>query len=121
MKICFIELLPFPNNIGGGTSHIKGLANEFLKKGIEVTVISSKAKDKIVLERNLSRLEVVQLGLNYKRSADFKGVMKIWYFIWRFLYISLFVLKSAIYLRKREFDFINAQSPIESALACFFS
>ncbi|MAE49230.1 hypothetical protein CMI48_00210 [Candidatus Pacearchaeota archaeon] len=117
-KICLIELQPFPTTIGGGITHLNELAKELLKRGHEVTIITSPPGKKFTLDKGLEKLRLHHVGIVHKPLASFKGLGKAKYFIWRLKFERSFVKGVQEVLKREEFDVINTQSAITTSLPC---
>lgn len=120
-KVCFIELQPFPTTIGGGITHLIELSKELKRKGYEVSVISGKPSKEYEKSKELEGINIIHLGIKHKAFADAKGFNKIGYYLWRVLFELSFLSSTARFLRKNNYDIIDAQSPITPSLACVLS
>jgi len=117
-KICFIELQPFPTTIGGGITHLNELSKELLRRGYDVSIITSSPGKNFKLDSGLEKLHIYHVGLVHKRLEDFKGIRKIIYYLWRGIFEITFVFSVARVLKKEKFDIINTQSAITTSLPC---
>ncbi|MBU0907810.1 MAG: glycosyltransferase family 4 protein [Nanoarchaeota archaeon] len=119
-NIALIELQPHPTTIGGVNTHIEYLSRELKKRGHKVTIITSRPSSKL-LSKNKLRKDIVYVGIEHKKFDDFKGINKLFYYLWRFFFEIIFVISLTKTLRRSEYNIIDVQSPITPALACSFS
>lgn len=117
MKICLIELMPFPYTVGGGTTHLINLSESFCALGHDVHIISSKpAKEYKLVKKISKKIKVHNVGIRHKR---FKG--NLFYYFYRMLFEFMFVLSALIKIRKIKPDIIDCQSAITTALPASLS
>jgi glycosyltransferase involved in cell wall biosynthesis len=116
MKICLIELMPFPYTKGGGTTHIKNLGKSLVESGHEVYVVSSKPSKEYEKIEYDNRINVYNIGITHKM---FKG--GIFYYFYRLIFELIFVLSAIKTLNKIKPDVIDCQSPITTSLPASFS
>lgn len=121
MKICFLEIQPFPYNIGGGTTHLIDLSKYLIKKGHEVSIITSKAGNNqkpLALDK---RFRVYAAGMPhkiFKKNSLFSSIYNVFY---RFLWEISWVIAAQKKLRELNPDICNPQSLITTALPCSLS
>jgi glycosyltransferase involved in cell wall biosynthesis len=116
MKICFLELMPIPYKIGGGTTHILTLADQYVKKGHETHIISSKpAKEYTQLKYN-KKIKIHNVGMRHRKFKK-----SIFYYLYRAFFELSFVFQATRLLRKIKPDIIDCQSPITTALPASFN
>jgi glycosyltransferase involved in cell wall biosynthesis len=118
MKICFLEVQPFPYNIGGGTTHLIDLSKYFIKKGHDVSVITSKPGDNQKPLEVYKGFKVYNVGIPHKifrKSGFFETAYKIFY---RFLWEISWVFAARKKLKEINPDICNPQSLITTALPC---
>lgn len=116
MKICLIELMPFPYTVGGGTTHIMNLGNALGNLGHEVHVISSRpAKEYKILEYP-DNLKLYNVGMRHKK---FTGGIN--YYAYRLMFELSFVLGAKRVIDKIKPDVIDCQSSITTALPAALS
>ena len=118
MKICFIELQPFPTTIGGGITHLNELSKELIRIGHEVSIITSQPEKEFKLDSGLEKLNLYHVGMIHKKLGDYKGIWRIYYYVWRIIFETCFIIGTNKILRNNEFDIINPQSPITTSLPC---
>src|SRR3989344_1597548 len=118
MKICFIELMPFPYKIGGGTTHLINLGKALAELGHEVHVISSRPGKDYPLVKNAPRKVILHnVGIPHKKFE--KGTFS--YYLYRMFFETSFVLSAIKELKKINPDIIDCQSSITTALPASLS
>ena len=116
MKICIIELMPFPYTLGGGTTHIINLGKSLSELGNEVHVISSRPSKEYEIMEYPKCIKLHNIGMRHKR---FKS--GFFYYIYRLMFELSFVLGAKRALKKIKPDVIDCQSPITTALPASLS
>ena len=118
LKICFVELTPFPYTLGGGTTHIINLAEALLKKGHKVFVLSSRSSTKYKKIAIDNRIKLINIGMRHLKFEDFSSLKLLFYIPYRILFELSFIFGSIFALRKIKPDITNTQSLITTSLAC---
>lgn len=117
-RICFVELQPFPTTIGGGITHLNELSKTLIKRGYEVSIITSKPNQKFRLDPGLTKLKLYHPGIFHRKLVDFPGIKRLLYYPWRVFFELNFIIGAASILRKEKFDVVDVQSPITTSLPC---
>jgi len=118
MKICLIELMPFPYALGGGTTHLINLGNALVNEGNEVHIISSKpSKDYKRIKGSSEKINLHNVGISHKK---FEGSGKL-YYLYRIWFEILFVLSALKKLREIKPEIIDCQSSITTCLPASLS
>lgn len=116
MKICFLELMPFPSTAGGGTTHIINLGSALAELGNEVHVISSKPGADLKSTGKIKNIKVHQVGIRHKK---FEGGW--FYYLYRLFFEIFFVFSALKKIREIKPDIIDCQSPITTSLPASLS
>ncbi len=117
MKICLIELMPFPYVIGGGTTHLMNLGKSLAELGHEVHILSSKpSKNYEKISHCPKNIILHNVGIKHKKFEG--GIIQYFY---RFLFELTFVLASLRKLKQINPEIIDCQSPITTALPASLS
>ncbi len=118
MKICFLELMPVPYTVGGGTSILIGLSEELARQGHEVHIITSKPGNNQPKLKIDQRIKIHQVGIPHKTFQK-SGILKLPFQLSRrALFEISFVLGGMKALRKIRPEICNPQSLITSSLPC---
>ncbi len=117
MKICFLDINPYPYIFGGVKRRIDGLSSELVKNH-EIYVISSRAyrKSKLDYPKNI---KIINTGLPYVSFGNKKNLKFILSLFYRpFNYFS-WILGCIYYLFRIKPDVIDSQDIVVSALPSF--
>ncbi len=118
MKICFLEIQPFPYNIGGGTTHLIDLSKYLIKKGHEVCIVTSKPGNRQKPLPLHPKFKVYQVGVHHKIFKK-KGILwTIPNLLYRFFWEFSWVLAATKKLKEIDPDITNPQSLITTSLPC---
>ena len=74
MKIIFITRLFYPH-VGGVEKHVERVGSELIKKGYEVTVLTTKFKREFVREEIYRKLKIIRF---YQPKIRFLGLISTW-------------------------------------------
>jgi len=117
MKICLIELMPFPYTIGGGTTHLINLGKALSNLGNEVHIISSRPADDYKKVKNIPKeLKIHNVGIKHKKFGG--GIS---YYFYRIFFEASFVLSARKKINEIKPDAIDCQSAITTALPAALS
>jgi glycosyltransferase involved in cell wall biosynthesis len=121
MRICILELQPFPYSIGGGTTHIIDFSKYLIKQGHEVYVITSKPGDNQIRIDTDKNLKVIEVGVPHKIFKKTNLFTTIYSLFSRIKWEIIWVLEAKKVLNKINPDICNPQSLITTSLPCSFS
>lgn len=118
MKICFLELQPFPYSIGGGTFHLIRLSKYLIKKGHEVSIITSKPQGSQKQLETDPKLKIYNVGPPHKVFKKTGILSTIPNLIYRFFWELSWIFSASRKLKEIKPDICNPQSLISTALPC---
>lgn len=112
--------MPFPQTIGGGTTHIVNLGKALVNLGNEVHIISSRAekgKENQNARKFPKGLYIHQIGMIHKK---FEGSGKF-YYLYRIFFELAFLFGAWKKIKEIKPDVIDTQAPITTSLPASLS
>jgi len=116
--VCFIELMPIPQTIGGVPTHLLELSRHLSKLGWKISIISGKSSKPF---KQIPGISIYQVGIPHKPFDDFKGIKKIFYFFWRIAFETAFIFGALKKIKKLNPDMINSESLITHSIPAVLS
>lgn len=121
MKICFLELQPFPYNIGGGTTHVIDLSKYLIEQGHDVCIISSKPGNNQKALKTHPSLKIHSVGLPHKIFQKKNFISTLFNVAYRLLWEASWIIAARNKIREINPDICNPQSLISTSLPCSLS
>lgn len=121
MKVCFLEIQPFPYNIGGGTTYLLKISKYLIKMGHDVSIITSRAGDNQKRLPTPKGLKIYNVGLPHKifrKSGLMKTIVGLAY---RAIWEISWIFSAKRKLAEINPDVCNPQSAITTSLPCSIS
>jgi len=109
MKICFVRQMPYPYTIGGGTTYMNDLISALLKKGQDVSVITSRPSknDERIKNDKPDGVKITYVGLRHRKFG--KGFLPL-DLIYRFFFELIFMISSFFAIKRLKPDVIHTQT-----------
>ena len=118
MRICLLELMPFPYTVGGGTTILIELSRALVEKGHEVHVISGKPGNNQPKLKIDKRVNIHNVGTPH-RIFDNKGILSLpAKLIHRLIFEVSYIFGTRRVLKEINPDVCNPQSLITTSLPC---
>lgn len=114
MKICIIELMPFPYTVGGVPAHIKGLTEQLVLRGHEVNIISSRPNRCEPKYKIAKSVKIYNVGLPHKIFGQSNGLSRFLEYIYRFFFELSFFIGATKTLLKIKPDVVNVESLLQA-------
>jgi len=106
--------MPYPNTIGGGTTHLRDLSRALVEEGHEVHIISAKPEQENRGILAKERATIHNVGMRHKKFSG-RPYWLPWEFLRRILFEVSFMISSYALVKKLKPNVIHCQTALTEA------